>query len=146
MADDKVTLTGNQIMQLVAQERQRLEQINSQLAGFQNMRNELNAAKLSIAEISKSKKGTKILLPLGAGIYAEAFTENNESAIISIENSTFKQKKFDELQKQLDKRLANIDRAMENIAQEQARAASRVNQLENVIAAGRQALKNQRGQ
>ena len=146
MAEEKMTLTGNQLMQLFSQEKERLGQINSRIITFQNMKNELMSTKKSLEEISKSKKGSKIMLPLGAGIYIEALTEDNEKAISTISNNVFRAKKIEDILKLIEKRSANIDRALEQNGEDQAKVISRANQLENIMAAGRQALKNQNKQ
>ncbi len=144
--EKKITLTGQQLLQLARQERQRLEQVNMRISSLQGFRNELVGAKEALKEIEKNEKGNRIMVNLGAGIYIEASVEDNAKTIAAIAGSVFKEKKNEELIKLLDGRIAGVDRQLESIAGEQQAAIGRVNQLENVIQAGQHYLSQQRGQ
>ncbi|MEM4261834.1 MAG: prefoldin subunit alpha [Candidatus Diapherotrites archaeon] len=140
MEEKKITLTGNQIIQLINQERQKLEEINTRLNALTNMKNELTGTTQSIQEISKNKKGTKMLVYLGSGVYTETAIENNTDIITTIADNVFKEKKITEMTKILEKRMENIDKALKKSLEEQAKTIQRINQLENILEAGKRAI------
>jgi len=140
----QVKLTGNQLIQLANQERQKLEQINNQLSRFQNFKTELRAAKDALEDIEKNKKGEKMLVNLGAGIYMKASIEDTGKAISALSGNVFKEKNVKEITKILDKKIQGVDKTINSVAVEQQKTMSRVNQMEQVIAAGRQHLQKQR--
>jgi prefoldin alpha subunit len=145
MTEEKtVRLTGNQILQLLAQEQEKLQQINSTLATYQNMKNELISAKDSLNEIAKAKKGTKMLITIGAGILVNATIDETEKAISPIAGNVFKEKKIPELIKTLETRIMEVDKEIEKKANEQIRTIERANKLENILNAGRKALQQQK--
>ena len=145
MTEEKtVRLTGNQILQLLAQEQEKLQQINSTLATYQNMKNELISAKDSLNEIAKAKKGTKMLITIGAGILVNATIDETEKAISPVAGNVFKEKKIPELIKTLETRIMEVDKEIEKKANEQIRTIERANKLENILNAGRKALQQQK--
>lgn len=147
MAEEKkVTLTGQQLMQFAAQERQKLEQVNSRIAALQNFRNEMRGTKDALQEISRNEKGNKVMVNLGAGIYVEAVLEENTKAIAAIAGSVFKEKKNEELMTSLENRLTTIDKQLEGIAKEQHAVLARINQLEQVLEAGTRFMQQQPAQ
>ncbi len=145
MSEEKTStrLTGAQLMQLVAQEKQKAEELTQRINSFQSFKSELRAAKDALSEIEKSKKGEKILVNLGAGIYVEASIEENTQAISSLSGKIFKTKKIKDLDKTIENKIKNLDKTIATVAEEQSKAVSRLNQLESVIAAGRQHMAEQ---
>ena len=144
MAEKKVQLTGNQLIQMSNQEKQKLAQINDQLARFREFKTELQASKDVLTEIAKNKKGDKILINLGAGIYMNASIEENSKAISSLSGNVFKEKDSKELINILDSKIKNMNKTIGKIAEDQQKIIARVNQLEQILAAGRQHVQKQK--
>lgn len=140
MAEQKtnVRITGNQLLQMANQERQRLDDINGKVQTLQNFRHELAAARDSIEQLGKTKKGQKIMVNLGAGIYVEATLENTEKAIASITGNVFKDKTYKEIGEILNNKIKNMDKTISGTAEQQRKAIIRLNQIEQVLAAGRE--------
>ncbi|MFH1391287.1 MAG: prefoldin subunit alpha [Candidatus Diapherotrites archaeon] len=143
MDGKKVKLTGNQLIQMANQEKQKLAQINDQVKRFQEFKTELLAAKDALTEIGKAKKGEKILINLGAGIYMSAAIDETSKAISSLSGNIFKTKDSKELIKIIDNKIENMNKTIGKIAEDQQKAITRVNQLEQVLAAGRQHMQKQ---
>ncbi|MCR4335910.1 MAG: prefoldin subunit alpha [archaeon] len=144
MAEKKVQLTGNQLMQMAAQEQQKLAQINNQIARFQEFKTELQAAKDVLTEIANNKKGDKIMINLGAGIYMKATIDETAKAVSSLSGNVFKEKNSKELIKMLENKIGNMNKTIGKIAEDQQKAMARVNQLEQVLNAGRQHIQRQK--
>ncbi|MAG18316.1 MAG: prefoldin subunit alpha [Candidatus Diapherotrites archaeon] len=144
MVEKKVQLTGNQLIQMANQEKQKLAQINDQVARFQEFKTELLAAKDVLTEIEKNKKGDKILINLGAGVYMNMTIDETSKAISSLSGNVFKEKNSKELIKVLDNKIKNMNKTISKIAEDQQKAMARVNQLEQVLNAGRQHTQKQR--
>ncbi|VVB99384.1 Prefoldin subunit alpha [uncultured archaeon] len=134
--EKKMTLTGPQLMQLGQQERSRLEQLNTRISSLQGARNELFGAKDALKELSNADKGTKIMVNLGAGIYAEASIEDCSKATTAIAGNVFREKKADEIIKEIESRTQSIEKQLGVLGQEQQSVIARVNQLESIIQAG----------
>ncbi|PIN85255.1 MAG: prefoldin subunit alpha [Candidatus Diapherotrites archaeon CG11_big_fil_rev_8_21_14_0_20_37_9] len=144
MTDEKkATLTGPQLMQLLTQEERKLEDINSRINAFQNYKSELIGAKDTLKEIEKNKEGDKILVNIGAGVYLEAKIEDSSKAIAAIAGNVFNAKSGKELQKLIDNKLANMDKSLNAIGEEQQKTLSRINQLNSILEAGRRHMQQQ---
>ncbi len=145
MAEEKsqVRISGNQLAQLGNQERVKLEEINRKVQAFQDFRAELQMAIDSLAELGKNKKGEKMLVSLGAGVYAEASIEKTDEAIFSIAGNVFKSKKSEGIAKILKNKIASINKTLEKTAQDQQKAWSRLNQIEQIMEAGRRHMQQQ---
>jgi prefoldin subunit 5 len=108
------------------------------------MKNELINAKETLKEISKAKKGTKMLITIGAGILVNATIDETEKAMLPMVGNVFKEKKIPELIKTLETRIIEVENAIEKNGNEQIRTIERVNKLENILNAGRKALQQQK--
>ncbi|HIH09680.1 MAG TPA: prefoldin subunit alpha [Candidatus Diapherotrites archaeon] len=142
--EQKVTLTGNQLLQLSAQERQKLSEINRRISSIQSFRNELAAAHDALEEISRTEKGEKALINLGAGVFVQASIEENSKALTSIAGNAFREKPNQDISKALSAKIGALDKNLEGIGAEQQKTIARINQLEQVLSAGRQYLSKQR--
>jgi len=138
-----VQLTGNQLMQLAQQERQKLNEISQRANQFRNFKTELRAAKDTLEELSQNKKGDKIMINLGAGIYVNASIDNTETATTGLSGNIFKEKKITEITKTLAKKIESIDKTMVQVIEDQQKTISRLTQLENIISAGKQHMQKQ---
>src|SRR3989338_412067 len=101
--EQKTTITGQQLVQLNQQERQRLEQVNSRISSLQGAKMELLGTMEALTELGKNEKGNKIVVNLGAGVFVEASVQDNENALAAIAGSIFKEKKNPDIIKLLDK-------------------------------------------
>jgi len=142
MTENNVRLTGPQLVQLANQERNALEQVNRKISTFQNFRNELRGAIDALTELGKTEK-PKIMVNLGAGVYAEATIENTKTATTSITGNVFKDKPFKEVKETLEKKIKNVEKTLDKAGEEQQKILSRLNQLEQIMEAGRQHMQKQ---
>ncbi|MBI4210448.1 MAG: prefoldin subunit alpha [Candidatus Diapherotrites archaeon] len=143
MEDKTVRLNGQQIAQLVQQERDKLGETNRRIASFQNFRTEMYGARDALAELGKNGKGEKMLVNLGAGIFVHAIIDDTEKGIASLTGNVFRETDRKELEKMLEQRIAEIDKATEKAAQEQQHTLARLTQLEQVLSAGMQYMQRQ---
>ena len=136
-AEKSVKLSGDQVARLAAQERRKLDGLGRRIETFQGFRNELSMALDSVKAISKTEKGEKILINLGAGIFAEAALQENSRGIATIAGNVFNYRGFNDLEKTLEAKMKNVDKAVSGVITEQQKALSRLNQLEQLLEAGR---------
>ena len=142
--DKSVRLSGQQVAQLAQQERDKLGEINRRIASFHNFRNDMYGARDALVEIGKNGKGDKMLVNLGAGIFVHATIDETEKGIASLTGNVFRESSCKDLVKMLEKRIAEIDNAIEKASQEQQHALARLGQLEQVLSAGIQYLQQQK--
>ncbi len=142
----KVSLTGNQLAMLAQQEREKLGELNRRINSLQGFRTELRGAKDALEEISKNEKGEKMLINLGAGVLIEAALAENLKALSSISGNVFREKPNKDLVKSLEKKIGAIEKSLESVSNEQGKVVSRLNQLEQIMSAGMQYVRNSKEQ
>ena len=135
--EENVRLTG---AQLAEQERRRLDEVSGRIGSFQNFRTELRAAKDALEALGKGKKGDKILVSLGAGVYVRASVDDTGKAVSALTGNVFMNKSGKEIIGVLEKKIRNMDKTIEQAFEEQQKAISRLNQLEQIIYAGQKAM------
>ena len=146
MDEKKITLTGPQLYQMAQQERRRLDEINRNAEAFQHFRNELQGAKDALNELVHAKKGDEILVALGSGVYIKASLNDTTNAISSIAGNVFKGKNFKEVTKILAQKMINIDKTLKKTGEEQQQTLTKLNRLEQIMAAGKAHMQKQKEQ
>ncbi|HLC92161.1 MAG TPA: prefoldin subunit alpha [archaeon] len=144
MAEQKMTLTGNQLAQLSEQERRKLSEISRRVNSLQSFRNELQAARDALEEVGKNEKGTQILVNLGGGVFIKASIDDASKAISSIAANAFTEKSGKELVKELDRKIGNLNNSLDAVAGEQQKVVMRLNQLEQIMEAGMREIRKAR--
>ena len=146
MAEKKITLTGQQLVQMAEQEKRRLDEINRKAETFQKFRTELQGAKDALEELSTAKKGDEILVNLGSGVYIKASLNDTTNALSSLTGNVFKGKGFKEVSKILSQKMENINKTLKKTAEEQQKTVAKLNQLDQIMVAGKQHMQKQREQ
>lgn len=122
-------ISPRQLAQLFQLENQKFDQSQQRLGMLRSALNETIFAKEALNAISKSKKSEKMLVPLGAGIFADARIESTSEAVIMREGMAALPKKITEIEEELEKKTQGIEKAIENEMQENSRIFSNLNNL-----------------
>ncbi len=142
MAEKKVQMTQEQLFSAFAGENQRLEDLNQRINMLIMGLNEITMALLSMDAIKKEKD--KIMVPLGAGIFLQAQTEDNENVVFALAGEVMKTKKLEEAKQEIEKRKESLEKLLENTKREHHRTATNVNALTEVIRKGQEFIQQQR--
>src|SRR3989344_1326606 len=136
MAEKKVQLTQEQLFQAFAGENQRLEDLNQRINMLIMGLNEITMALSSMDAVKKDKD--KIMVPLGAGVFLQAKTEDNENVVFALAGAVMKTKKLEEAKQEIEKRKESLEKMLENTKREHQRTAANVNALTEVIRKGQE--------
>ena len=142
MAEKKVQLTQEQLFQAFAGENQRLEDLNQRINMLIMGLNEITMALSSMDAVKKDKD--KIMVPLGAGVFLQAKTEDNENVVFALAGAVMKTKKLEEAKQEIEKRKESLEKMLENTKREHQRTAANVNALTEVIRKGQEFIQKQR--
>lgn len=147
MAEEKkeITVTGPQLVQMLEAERAKLQNIESNLANLRTLMGETEAAIATIDIITKGKKDEKILVSLGAAMYAEASmpkkTLKKMLAGRVLLNSSPENAKQD-----LNKRLDEMKKTFESAAKEHQQGIANINNLTRMLEAGKRMIAQKKAQ
>lgn len=88
--------------------KQEIEQIQQQTQIINQQLQEFKKIKLSLDEIKKTKQATKILVPLGAGIYVHASLTNPQDVMMNVGSDVSVPKKIPEAMKLIDSQVEEL--------------------------------------
>ncbi|MBW2996240.1 prefoldin subunit alpha [Candidatus Woesearchaeota archaeon] len=92
-------------MQMLSQQ---MQQAQKQIEMVNNQINELNLTKEALDDISKTKEGTEIRVPLASGIFIKANLTDNKDVIVNVGAGTSVKKTIPEARKLIDDQLKEI--------------------------------------
>ena|SRR3989344_1324055 len=140
----EVTLSGAQVMNFYNNERNKLSIIQRRFDSLQNLLNETMLSINSLNELKKSSKNEKILVNLGAGVFADALIENNGKVKVSLAGNVVLDKPVDEALLDLEKRKNELEKDINVTINEQEATLKQISALENVINTARKAVREKR--
>ena len=140
----EVTLSGAQVMNFYNNERNKLSIIQRRFDSLQNLLNETMLSINSLNELKKSSKNEKILVNLGAGVFADASIENNGKVKVSLAGNVVLDKPVDEALLDLEKRKNELEKDINVTINEQEATLKQISALENVINTARKAVREKR--
>ena len=142
----KVELTDQQVTQIYEASRNTLESLNARRRELFNARNEIEITLLAIEEISSSKKGEKLMVPVGAGIYLDAELSDSDGFRMNLPGGIFKKVNSAAAKAELGKRREDLMKNIAEIDKEMEKALQDVNKwgkiVRDVSQAKRQARSN----
>ena len=117
-------------MQMLGQQMQSLQR-QLQLIEQQNI--ELIAAKQAIDDISKTKQGTEILVPVIAGIFVKGHLKDNKEFIVNVGSNTAVKKSAEESKKLIDEQEEEIKKVQTQLNAELQRLGQKAALLEKEL-------------
>ena len=141
----EVTITSQQIAELLKQEKINSRQIKSQLNQMLAVISELNASIQTIKEI-EGKKDFQILVPLGSGLYISAKAENSEKIKTTLPGNVILEKSPKETIDLLAKEQEIVKKQLEALQNSLKQSSSKIKELSGIINLAQQQMKKQRMQ
>ncbi|MDO8538579.1 MAG: prefoldin subunit alpha [archaeon] len=142
--NNEVSMSGEQVMNFYKNEREKLKIIQNRNMSLNNLLNETLLTMDSLNEIKKTQKNEKILVPLGAGVFADATLIENEKVKISLGGNVMIDAQIEKALDDLGKRKEELEKDIEMTVKEENQTINQINSLGNIIQQARGAIKNQR--
>ena len=116
--------------QMLMQQSQHLEQavttINSQIE-------ELNTLKQNLEDISKVEEGNDILVPMGAGIFLKAKSDNTKELLMNVGSKVIVKKSPQEALKLIDEQIKEMTKVRDDSQKESIRIAGEQQSLQEEL-------------
>ena len=130
VGEEKVKMSPQQVLDMFNAERAKLENIQRNVQAVQEQLNAIDGAILALKEI---KDGGKIMVPLGAGIYANAVLETEGRVHISMAGKVFKNTKTEDAVKTLEQSRTEARKNLESLIGEQNKITQNLNSLGMIV-------------
>ena len=144
MAEEKeIKLTSQQVEQMYAGERQKLQELQERMQAIQNAVMEAQGAIDSIKALQENKQ-ENIMVPLGAGNFIEAKPEELKKVKTSIGPNIIIEKTPEETLKVLEKQIQDAKKQAESLSAETQQTAQNIAGLENIMREAAKKIAEQR--
>jgi len=133
----QVKLTGQQVLQAYGAEQAKLQVVQQRRQSLQQLMGETIAGEQSLKEVEKSSKDQKIMVSLGAGVYAEAKLESNKNVKTGLGGGVLINTTVEKALKELAKRKEEIQKDLDAVQQEETVVLQNLNNLGLAIESAR---------
>ncbi|MBN1940682.1 MAG: hypothetical protein JW772_00710 [Candidatus Diapherotrites archaeon] len=140
MVEDKkrVVLTGTQLAEAFQQQQGKLEALERKHREIRGLLAEAVGTEESLKEIKKSVKGEKIIVNLGAGVYAEANLISNEKFKTGYAGNLMLNSDYDKTVKYLEEQKAMIQKELDAVLRERENTIAVLNEIGRALQVGQQ--------
>ena len=130
MAEKKeIKLTGRQVLQAYEMEQAKFREIGGRKQTLQQLLAETMGAEDSLKELEKSGKNRKILVAIGAGIYAEAKLESTKEVKTGLGGGILKSAPLEKALKELATRQVEIRKDLDVVLKDEGMVLQNLNNL-----------------
>jgi prefoldin alpha subunit len=134
---NQVKLTGQQVLQAYQIEQAKLESVRNRLEQLQRLLSETIGAEQTIGEVAAAKKDQKIMVSVGAGVYAEARLESVKEVKTGLGGGVLVSSTTEKTLKELGKRKEEIRKDLNAARQEEILVMQNLNNLGLAIESAR---------
>ncbi len=128
----RVTLTQEQVLQAYQENEMELNDIRQRIGMIQSLLSENFAATEALNEI-KEGKSEKIMVNLGAGVYADATLEQSKTVKTTLGANVLANTSIEKTLETLAKRKENLEKDMQTLAQAQQQLIQNMETLRQII-------------
>jgi len=138
MSEEKrqVTFTGAQLMAAYRKEEAKMGALQQRMQQLQALFFEASVAEEAVKEIKKAEKNEKIMVDLGAGVYAEAVIDSNDVFKTSLAGSILQNSDSKSTLDYLSKQKENMQKEIAVLEKEQEKTAAAMNELSGILQKG----------
>ncbi len=137
MAEKEISQEKQQALQQKYMEMQMLsqqmQQMQKQLELLVNQMQELNNTKEALDEISKTKTGTEIRVPLASGIFVKAQITDNKDVTVNVGASTAVKKTIPEAKELIDQQQKEITNFQKEVEENLIKLTAKAQQIEKEL-------------
>ena len=132
-----ITLTGEQLLQALQNERAKLDMLQERTNAVQRVMVDVMAGIDSLTELNKPGTEGKILVNLGAGTYVSALIDKKSKVKRSLAGNIVIDCSSEEAIEELKKGKEGTEKNLQNLQKEQQMVVANINNLLGIIAAAR---------
>lgn len=136
-ARKQVALNAQQVAQLYENERKKFDALNAQRQSLAGMLVEVDTAIVAIGSVEKSAENEKVMVAVGAGAYLDAAIADRKCVAMSKPGGVVIRVGTKEAKDELLKQKEELDRALQQVVAEQAKAGNSINMWAKIMAEGR---------
>lgn len=109
---------------------QQLKQFQQQIQILRQQFNELNNLDEHLNEIEKIKEGSKIMAPLGAGVFVKAELKDNKNVLMNVGAKTLSVKSIKEAKEIVGIQLKELNKVIKEMEDEMEKLATKCDNLQ----------------
>jgi prefoldin alpha subunit len=138
MAEEKkqVVLTGAQLVNAYKNEEAKFQALQQRSQQLNGLFIEAHTAEEAVNEIKKAVKNEKILVDLGAGVYAEAMIDSNDKFKTGLAGGILQNADSKNALEYLKNQKDALQKELETVAKEQEKTAMGMNEISNMLRMG----------
>ncbi|MDO8648089.1 MAG: hypothetical protein Q7R70_06810 [Candidatus Diapherotrites archaeon] len=129
---EEVSLTGNQMAEIVKQEKLKAKELSRQASQMHAIINEINGSIQAVKAV-QGKKGLQIIVPLGAGISLDAIIESAEKIKTTIPGNIIVEKTPKEAIEMLESQATAVKKEIELLKGEILQASNKIREFSKVM-------------
>jgi len=126
-------ISRDELLASFEMEKNRYDALVRRLNFLQSGQAEIAAAMDALDEIGKSGKGTRIVVPLGAGAMIEADVSNNEQVLFALAGGAVKHETVNGVRDELSKRLETLKKESARLGTEGQKIGKGLENLKNIL-------------
>jgi len=107
-----------------------LKQVQQQVEVLSHQIVELSRVNESLEDISKAKKGTDIMAPLGSGIFIKASLKETKEVLLNVGGEIMVNKNTVDAKTLVSNQIEEMTKIMENLQNEYAKGATRAQEIQ----------------
>ena len=138
MTKQDVRLSGRELTQLFQSEQANLQQLEQQRNDAIARIGDVEAAKAALNSIQENSKDTKIVVPLGSGIFADAAITDTKNVRINLPGGVVVSQDVKSALERLKQRKEQLKKDLDQFEQERKRVAANLNEMAKIIQQGRE--------
>ncbi|RLF53176.1 MAG: prefoldin subunit alpha [Thermoplasmata archaeon] len=100
---------------LIEQYKEQINSLEMQSSYVQAMLADYTKAKITLQQLSKTEKGSEILVPIGGSTFVEAISKGNSKVLFDIGRGIVAEKNIDDAIEKIDKRIEELQKTYEKI-------------------------------
>ena len=112
---------------------QQMQQVQKQLQLLEQQLHDLNNILEAIGDISKSKPGTEILVPMSSGIFIKAGIKDNKDFIVNVGSDVAVKKSAEETKKLIKEQETEIKKFQQELKANLEKLASKAAEIEKEL-------------
>ena len=129
---EEVSLTGNQMAEIVRQEKLKAKELSRQASQMRAIINEINGSIQAVKEI-QGKKDLQIIVHLGAGISIDAKIESSEKIKTTIPGNIIVEKTPKEAIEMLESQANAVKKEVELLKNELSQSSNKIREFSKIM-------------
>ena len=123
----------NNLLMAAQQLEQQATRYNQQIEILNGYHNEIHNAEQTLKDLDKADGNTKVLVPIGAGNFIYAITENSEKVIVTIGAGVHSEKSVEDAIESIKKKKTDVENQITQIKASYNEVIERLREIDRVV-------------